>query len=84
MNTRDFDQVLGDLQKLDLPQTDIDPQNLAELQASALDKMKKLEFAISKKVDGGDQPLSLSGSDEVPSGFRQMIEEYYRSLAKKQ
>jgi hypothetical protein len=25
----------------------------------------------------------LSGSDEVPPGFRQAIEEYYRSLAKK-
>jgi hypothetical protein len=25
----------------------------------------------------------LSGSDQVPEGFRQAIEEYYRSLAKK-
>ena len=27
--------------------------------------------------------LSLSGSDQVPDGFRQAIEEYYRSLSKK-
>ena len=27
--------------------------------------------------------LSLSGSDQVPESFRPAIEEYYRSLAKK-
>ena len=32
----------------------------------------------------GNDSLSLSGSDQVPEGFRQAIEEYYRSLAKKQ
>ena len=62
----------------------VDPRNLATLQAAALDKAKKLEVALRKKLDGGDQPLSLSGSDEVPSGFREAIAEYYRSLAKKQ
>jgi hypothetical protein len=39
---------------------------------------------LRRKAEGGDQPLSLSGSDEVPAGFRQAIEEYYRALAKKQ
>ena len=48
----------------------VDPENLAALQAAALDKMKKFEFDLRKKADGGDQPLSLSGSDEVPAGFR--------------
>jgi len=31
-----------------------------------------------------NEPLSLSGSDEVPEGFRTAIEEYYRSLARRQ
>ena len=31
-----------------------------------------------------NEPLSLSGSDEVPEGFRPAIEEYYRSLARRQ
>ena len=53
------------------------------LQAAALDKLKKFEFNLRKKADGADQPLSLSGSDEVPAGFRTAIEEYYRALAKK-
>ena len=83
-NTRDLDDIMHDLQKLDMPQGSVDPQNLAALEAQALEKMKKFEFNLRKKADGGDQPLSLAGSDEVPSGFRRAIEEYYRALAKKQ
>ena len=36
------------------------------------------------KLDSGNESLALSGSDEVPAGFRTAIEEYYRLLAKKQ
>ena len=79
-----IDRVLRDLRNMDTDQAFIEPQNLAALQAAALDKMKKFEFNLRKKAEGADQPLSLSGSDEVPAGFRQAIEEYYRSLAKKQ
>ena len=45
--------------------------------------MKKFEFSLRRKTDGGNESLALSGSDQVPEGFRQAIEEYYRSLAKK-
>ena len=68
---------------LDTDQAFTDPSNLQALQAAALDKLKKFEFSLRKKAEGGDQRLSLSGSDEVPAGFRSQIEEYYRSLAKK-
>ena len=62
-----------------------DPRNLAALQANALERIKNWEFDLRKKAEGADsRPLSLSGSDEVPSGFRTQIEEYYRSLARKQ
>jgi hypothetical protein len=53
------------------------------LQAAAIDKLKKFEFSLRRKVENGNESLSLSGSDQVPEGFRQAIEEYYRSLAKK-
>ena len=59
-----------------------DPRGLDELQAAAIDKLKKFEFGLRRKADGNDS-LSLSGSDQVPDGFRQAIEEYYRSLARK-
>jgi hypothetical protein len=43
--------------------------------------LKKFEFDPRKKVESDDQHLLLSRSDEVPEGFRQAIEKYYRSLA---
>jgi hypothetical protein len=81
-NPRDLDEILRDLRALN-GSGFADPQSVAALQAAALDKMKKVEFDLRKKVEGSDQPLSLSGSDEVPASFRAAIEEYYRSLAKK-
>lgn len=83
VDVRDLDQALKDIRNMDADQAFVDPSNLAGLQAAALDKMKKFEFNLRKKTDGGDQPLSLSGSDEVPASFRTAIEEYYRALAKK-
>ena len=76
--------MLRDLRAIDSDAAFIDGKPSHCCRRQALDKMKKFEFDLRKKADGGDQPLSLSGSDEVPGGFRQAIEEYYRSLAKKQ
>jgi len=81
--TRELDDIIRDLERFDNDRLYADPKGLEQLQASATDKMKKFEFQLRKKADGDDQPLSLSGSDEVPAGFRTAIEEYYRSLAKK-
>jgi hypothetical protein len=59
--------------------------NSAELRAlenTALDKMKKLEFDLRKRIDTTNQQMYLSGSDDVPAAFRPQIEEYYRALSK--
>ena len=72
------------MQRLDNDRIYADPRGLEQLQAAALDKLKKFEFGLRRKADTGNESLSLSGSDQVPDGFRQAIEEYYRSLAKKQ
>lgn len=59
--------------------------NAAELRAlenTTLDKMKKLEFDLRKRIDTSNQQLYLSGSDDVPPAFRSQIEDYYRALSK--
>jgi hypothetical protein len=83
VNPRDLDAVIRDLRTLDSDQVYADPAGLEKLQAAALERLKKFEFELRKRVDSDHDALSLSGSDEVPAGFRQAIEEYYRSLAKK-
>ena len=66
---------------LEMLQQDIERQVLPDLERYP--GRVYVEFNLRKKTDGGDQPLSLSGSDEVPAGFRTAIEEYYRALARK-
>jgi len=84
VNPRDLDDIIRDLQKFDNDRLYVDPRGLELLQAAAIDKLKKFEFGLRRKADTNNESLSLSGSDQVPDGFRQAIEEYYRSLAKKQ
>ena len=85
LDAKELDQVMRDLRALDNEQNFVNAGNLIALQASALDKLKRFEFNLRRKSEekSGDK-LSLSGSDEVPAGFRTAIEEYYRALAKKQ
>ncbi|PYR21020.1 MAG: hypothetical protein DMF94_09635 [Acidobacteria bacterium] len=84
VSPRDLDEVLRDLKAFDNDRVYADPKGLEQLQAAAIDKLKKFEFMLRRKAEAGNDSLSLSGSDQVPDGFRQAIEEYYRSLAKKQ
>ena len=83
VDPRELDQAMRDLRSLENEQMFADPRNLAALQANALEKLKNFEFNLRKKAGGADEPLSLSGADEVPTGFRTQIEEYYRSLARR-
>jgi len=84
VDPRELDQVIRDLKGLDNEQNFVDPGNLLALQAQALDKLKRFEFGLRKKADDENkEQLALSGSDEVPAGFRTAIEEYYRALARK-
>ena len=84
VNPRDLDDIIRDLYRFDNDRLYADPNGLAQLQAQVTDKMKKFEFSLRRKTDAANESLSLSGSDQVPEGFRTAIEEYYRSLAKKQ
>jgi len=67
---------------MDLTPAGGEPRGLPQLLA-AVDRLKRFEFDLRKKVETDDQRLFLSGSDEVPVGFREAVEEYYRALAKK-
>ena len=63
--------------------TETDAARLEQLHAAALTKLKEFDFNLRKKAGSDNSQLSLSGSEEVPAGFRQQIEEYYRKLAQR-
>ncbi|MEZ5317750.1 MAG: hypothetical protein R2752_10150 [Vicinamibacterales bacterium] len=59
------------------------PQGLAQLSGEALEKLKKLEFDLRKRVDTTNDQLFLSGSEDVPAPYQAVISEYFRNLSRK-
>jgi hypothetical protein len=51
-----------------------------------LDRLKRIEFTLRREVEGEADASAptLTGTDEVPDGYRTLVEEYYRSLARGQ
>jgi hypothetical protein len=50
-----------------------------------LDQLKRIEFGLRRDVEGETtRGATLTGSDDVPEGYRTLVEEYYRSLARTQ
>lgn len=81
LNPGDLEAAIGDLRGLQFGDK-LEPKGLDQLKTS-VERLKRFEFELLKKVNGEGQQLFLSGSDEVPAGFRAAIEEYYRALARR-
>ena len=47
------------------------------------EKLTKFEWDLRKRVDTSNDALYLSGSEEMPSSYKDLIEQYYRALSKK-
>ena len=60
-----------------------DPLGLAELTAQIAEDVKMLEYVLRREIDGDRPTLQLSGSEELPPGYRGLVEEYYKTLARK-
>ncbi|MBX7187393.1 MAG: hypothetical protein K1Y01_19775 [Vicinamibacteria bacterium] len=60
-----------------------DPLGLADLTAQVANDLKMLEYVLRREADGNRPTLQLSGSEDLPPGYRAMVEEYYRTLGKK-
>ena len=59
------------------------PKSWSGCRRSSAKGLKRFEFGLRRKVEDAqvDQP-TLAISDEVPRGFRDQVEEYFRSLSK--
>lgn len=61
-----------------------DPLGLAKLAADVVEDLKMLEYGLRRAAEGDKPKLYLSGSEELPPGYKALVEEYYRALARKQ
>lgn len=78
----DLDGVIAAMRDLDEEFTGT-RRGLDELRGEVIDGLKLFEFWLRRVTDaaGGREPR-LSSSDAVPEGYRALVEEYFRSLAR--
>ena len=78
----DLQSIIERMKAFDEKQIYLDPLGFDELQGSLLEELKQFEYWLRRELEGiGNEKLFLSGSDQVPSEFRKLVEEYYRSLS---
>lgn len=71
------------LRRIERAETWGDPLGIEALVAETLEDLKMFEYALRRELEGMDpEKLRLSGSDEVPEGWRPLVEAYYRSLSR--
>ncbi len=79
----DLQQVLDAMERFQEDGIYADPAALADLHEDMLNRLKRLEFGLRRDVEGeADRRATLTGNDEVPDGYRRLVEEYYRALAR--
>jgi hypothetical protein len=53
------------------------------LQEAVIEGLKEFEYSLRRQLRSDEEGrLYLSGSEDVPRGFRELVEEYYRELSR--
>ena len=82
LDPAELDRVIAELKRLESSKVLADATGLSRLQADVLERLKAFEFALRRRIEGdAAKPLAGAG-DQVPPRFRELVEEYYRSLAR--
>jgi len=82
VETGELDRMVDDLRRLERPVND--PRGLDELQAALIERLKTFEFTLWRKFKAGAEGgPALGSAGQVPPEYRAMVEEYYRSLARR-
>ena len=78
----DLDRLIERMRQLENAETFGDPEAARRLQSAVVEGLKTYEYTLRRQLEGPDRErLFLGGNDDVPTGFRQLVEEYYRSLS---
>jgi hypothetical protein len=79
----DLKDIIARMKEFDSKKIYLDPLGFDELQADLLEELKQFEYWLRRELEGiGKDKLYLAGSDQVPSEYRKLVEEYYRSLSR--
>jgi hypothetical protein len=80
----DLEEAIDAFEALGDPRTYGDLPQVALLQEQIRESLKRVEFLLRREVEGESTGrAALSGTDDVPSGFRRMVDEYFKNLARR-
>ena len=82
--TGDLDAVIQRMRELDDLRRYQDPEEIARLQTFVLEELKRFEYRLRREITEENEDLFLAGNEEMPAEFRDLVEEYFRSLAQDQ
>ena len=82
VDANQLDEVISKLKELEDDRVYQDVGELARMQAFVAEGLKRFEFGLRRKVEGEASAAALSGTDDVPTEFKALVEQYYRSLAR--
>jgi hypothetical protein len=81
--TEELDRLLDQFRALDDAKTFGDVRGLDRLEEDLIAGLKELEFTLWRRFGAeGEQRPTLGASARVPPRYRELVEEYYRSLAR--
>jgi hypothetical protein len=84
LSAEDLDSILRQMQNWNVRGINNDPLALDALRAKVIEGLRQFEYRLWRDIEGeGGERLFLAGSDEVPPGYRELVEEYYKNLASK-
>lgn len=84
VDTRELDRAIARLGALDGAAVLGDERALQQLRAGVIEAMQSFEFALRRKIGTAESggPV-LGGGEGVPAQYRDMVNEYFKSLSKK-
>jgi hypothetical protein len=80
----ELENIINQIGGMDRRGTIGEALGVALLETEVIQGLKEFEFNLRRQLQlDNDQRLYLSGSDAVPEGYRELVEEYYRELARR-
>ena len=82
MDTGDLDRLLRQMGDLNLLGLNRDPRALERLRNEIVEGLRQFEYRLWRELRGGEtERVYLGNSDQVPPGYRELVDEYFRKLA---
>jgi hypothetical protein len=84
VSAADLDRLIARLREMEAARTFDDPEELERLRGAVLEGIKEFEFGLRRQLGAVDRngPV-LGGSDDVPQAYRDLVNEYFRSLSRR-